>query len=339
MAGIKEVANRAGVSTATVSRYLNKDKKLTITNETKNKILEAVNYYGYKQKKRAKKNINSIGVITWLSFIGEMDDPYFRAIHTGVEEEAKNQSLKIDDVFRLCELESIENIEKLDGLIVIGQIGDSLLREIHSRNKNILVIDSFETSREFDSVYVDLQHATIENLNRLYSKKHRNIAFIGGIQKVQGFQAQEDIEYDDVRYLTYLNWMKENGLEHYIKSFLGDWTITEGARLCNEFIDFYQDKEMPTAIMVASDPMAVGVHRELQARGFKIPEDISLVSFDNIEVVEFLTPSLSSIRFDAEEMGRIGVRLLKERIDNIRSTPVRVSISGNVIIRESEQCV
>jgi LacI family transcriptional regulator len=97
-----------------------------------------------------------------------------------------------------------------------------------------------------------------------------------------------------------------------------------------------QDK-LPTAIMVGNDPIAVGVYRSLQKNGLHIPEDISIVSFDNIEVAEFLTPALNTVNVNTEEIGKLAVRMVNERIKEVRKVPIQVIVSNNIIVRESEK--
>ncbi|MCS5465158.1 substrate-binding domain-containing protein [Enterococcus lactis] len=89
--------------------------------------------------------------------------------------------------------------------------------------------------------------------------------------------------------------------------------------------------------MVGNDPIAVGVYRSLQKNGLHIPEDISIVSFDNIEVAEFLTPALNTVNVNTEEIGKLAVRMVNERIKEVRNVSIKVIVSNNIIVRESEK--
>ena len=88
--------------------------------------------------------------------------------------------------------------------------------------------------------------------------------------------------------------------------------------------------------MVGNDPIAVGfiVHFK---NGLHIPEDISIVSFDNIEVAEFLTPALNTVNVNTEEIGKLAVRMVNERIKEVRNVSIKVIVSNNIIVRESEK--
>ncbi|HHW3696702.1 TPA: substrate-binding domain-containing protein, partial [Enterococcus faecium] len=83
--------------------------------------------------------------------------------------------------------------------------------------------------------------------------------------------------------------------------------------------------------------IAVGVYRSLQKNGLHIPEDISIVSFDNIEVAEFLTPALNTVNVNTEEIGKLAVRMVNERIKEVRNVSIKVIVSNNIIVRESEK--
>ncbi|MEO1772172.1 LacI family DNA-binding transcriptional regulator [Candidatus Enterococcus ferrettii] len=337
MVGIRDVAKKAGVSPGTVSRVLNADASLTVTKETRQKIMAAVEFYGYEKKERSKRVVATIGIVTSVTKINEWDDPYFRNIRIGMEKEAKRAHLRIENVYRLPQNPKLEGIDKLGAVLVIGQVEEHLLEEIYSKNRNVVIIDDAKVSKKFDTVYSDLEEATESHLDRIYQKGHRNIAFIGGFRRIRSNNGSEIIKYDDIRHLTYLNWMKRQQLGEYSAAFVGDWTTIEGMRLGQEFIAAYRNKELPTAIVVGSDPMAVGVYRALQEKNIRIPEDISIVSYDNIEVAEFLMPSLSTINIETEEIGSLSVRMAAEKIEGVRCAPVRINVPGTIIVRESEQ--
>lgn len=337
MVGIREVAKKAGVSPGTVSRVLNQDASLTVTKETRQKIMAAVEFFGYEKKERSKRTVATIGIVTSVTKINEWDDPYFRNIRIGMEKEAKRAHLRIENVYRLPQNPKLEGIGKLGAVLVIGQVDEQLLEGIYRQNRNVVIIDDARASKKFDTVYSDLKEATNAHLDRLYQMGHRRIVFIGGFRRIRSNNGSEIIKYDDVRHMAYLNWMKRQQLEEYSSAFIGDWTTLEGMRLGKAFLAAYQDKQLPTAIVVGSDPMAVGVYRALQEKNIRIPEDISIVSYDNIEVAEFLTPSLSTVNIETEEIGALGVRMAAEKIQGIRCVPVRINVPGTIIVRESER--
>lgn len=337
MAGIRDVAKRAGVSIATVSRVLNEDPTLSVTDGTKEKIAEAVIFLDYKKKNVGKKMMDSIILITTVSENDELEDPYFRRIRRGIQIEAEARKIVIKQTIRLSETPLNEQeLKKCGAVLIIGQVLPEVITSIKTVNPQLIVIDDPKVDQRIDAIYTDFQAATYAHLDRLYKKGHRNIAFIGGKRVLLDAQGTRYECEEDQRQLAYEWWMKEKGLGEYNRSYLNGWTTLNGMEACDELL---QDQRypLPTAIMVGNDPIAVGVYRSLQKSNYKIPEDLSIVSFDNIEVAEYLTPSLSTVNIHTEEIGKLAVSLAKELMAKTRRIPIQVIVSHEMIVRESEK--
>jgi LacI family transcriptional regulator len=95
------------------------------------------------------------------------------------------------------------------------------------------------------------------------------------------------------------------------------------------------ENNLPTAIISASDPMSIGIYRALQLKNIAIPEDISIFSFDDIEMTGYMTPPLSTVHIDSLEIGRVAIRLAKERISDGRTSALRVEVASEIVVRES----
>lgn len=338
MVGIRDVAKRAGVSIATVSRVLNEDPTLSVTDETKRKIAESVNFYHYVKKSPVAKNLTNIALITTVSEVDELEDPYFRTIRRGIQVEAEQSKVNLKKIIRLSEtpLEQ-DDLLKCQGVLIIGQVLSSVIEEVSAINSNVVVIDDPSIEAEVDAVYTDLTKATNQHLDRLYKKGHRNIAFIGGGRVRLDSQGNKHVSDDDYRKIAYETWMKQKGLEKYSQIYLEGWTTLDGMQAADLLLKKHAKDKLPTAIMVGNDPIAVGVYRSLQKNGLSIPEDISIVSFDNIEVAEFLTPALNTVNVNTEEIGKLAVRMVNERIKEVRNVSIKVIVSNNIIVRESEK--
>ncbi|MFS0965067.1 LacI family DNA-binding transcriptional regulator, partial [Enterococcus durans] len=142
MVGIGDVAKRAGVSIATVSRVLNEDPTLSVTDETKRKIAESVNFYHYVKKSPVAKNLTNIALITTVSEVDELEDPYFRTIRRGIQVEAEQSKVNLKKIIRLSEtpLEQ-DDLLKCQGVLIIGQVLSSVIEEVSAINSNVVVID------------------------------------------------------------------------------------------------------------------------------------------------------------------------------------------------------
>ena len=337
MAGIRDVAKRAGVSIATVSRVLNEDPTLSVTDETKEKIAEAVAFLNYKKKVSNTKMKDSIIIITTVSESDELEDPYFRRIRRGIQMAAEARKIAIKQTIRLSETPlDEEELKKCGAVLMIGQVLPEVTALVKQLNPKLIVIDDPKTDPQVDAIYTNFQAATYAHLDRLYQQGHRNIAFIGGkriLLDAKGIRYECE---EDQRQLAYEWWMREKGLDDYVHVYLNGWSTLDGMEAGEELIQA-QAQSLPSAIMVGNDPIAVGVYRALKKNNIRIPEDVSIVSFDNIEVAEYLTPSLSTVSIHTEEIGKLAVNLAKEMLTEDKKIPVHVIVSYEMIARESEK--
>jgi LacI family transcriptional regulator len=125
--------------------------------------------------------------------------------------------------------------------------------------------------------------------------------------------------------------MRENGLYNPEKVLVGDWGPTSGYSLMKQLIDKGQ---LPSAVVVGSDPMALGVLRALHEADLKVPEDVSVVSFDDIEAAAFMNPRLSTVKVHTDEMGKTAVKILFDRLKG-RTVPIKVTLPTELVIRDS----
>ncbi|KAF1303117.1 LacI family DNA-binding transcriptional regulator [Enterococcus sp. JM9B] len=336
MVGIRDVAHLAGVSPATVSRVINEDKSLSVTAETKKRIYAAIEELNYVKKGTKKSSRNSsIGIITAVSIRDEFEDPYFRSIRLGIALEARKQHIAANRIYRLHKDIKIEDLSELGAVVILGQLDKSILDIFYMQNKNLIIIDDPYCDEIYDAVYVDLKKAMEKHLERLFDLGHKKIAFIGGLRKIPIANQEPLISEEEIRLETYRSWMKARGLYDGSYELLAGWTTDSGYLLMEELLNKMDRKDYPTAVIVVNDPMAIGVFRAVQKREIRIPEDITVCSFDDIEIASFMTPTLTTAHIDTEDLGRYAIRLAKERIDQERERPVHVILPTELIVRES----
>lgn len=333
VATIKDIAEKANVSTATVSRILNKDQTLSVTEETKKRVMKVASELDYKpvRKKQTKEikrgNNYQIGII----FLNdEAIDPYFQSIRLGVETICSQFSINLAVMMTVGNTPiASEGLVGLDGLIVIGDIDIADLQTLYMENEHIIAVDQVPAVSNIDVVVADLKGATRNVLNHLFELGHTEITYIGGEGKVYSVSNLHTAAKVDIRRKTYEQVMKENGLICHVLE--GDWGPSGGYSLTKQLID---SKQIPTAIVVASDPMALGVLRALHENDINVPQDISVFSFDDIEAAAFMNPRLSTVKVYGEEMGKTAVKLLYDRL-NGRSVPMKVTIPTELVFRDS----
>ena len=338
MTSIRDIAKMAGVSAASVSRILNNDDTFSINENTRRRVIEIANKLNYskdKNKRGVKSNSDNltIALIVRHEEGSEREDPYFLDIRRGIESEASKWRMRVVQAFRMRDTEKDwEQLSKYGAVIMIGEMTEEATKKAYDFNHKLILVDSYSKYPNYDCIQTDFASKTHEVLNRLYQNGHRNIAFIGGLGSKVTIEGTSIQYKDEVRAVNYLEWMKLNNLEHFSTTYQGTWRAESGLNLGKQMLT---TSPRPTAVLVASDPMAVGVYKAINEAHLRIPEDISVVSFDDIEMAKFMTPALSSIQMNAKEMGRLAVRMAKERMLGDRTMPIRTICSSELKIRES----
>ena len=331
MATIKDIANSVGVSIATVSRVLNLDETLNVSSETRKKVLEVaeeLNYITIKERKNRGKAYN-IGIVYWYTDVQEINDPYFLSIRMAVERKCSEEEVN----FRNIDIERILNgnlsdYNNLDGIIAIGIFDNTDIEKMKKLSKNIVFIDSSPNEKDYDSIVVDFKNAVKESMEYLYSLGHEKIGYIGGVC----YSRREKSVFVNYREKTYKEFMESIG------SYKKEWVLSgrflpeDGYSLMMKAL---KEKERPTAFFVASDPMAIGAYKAIFELGLKIPEDISIVGFDDIYTAQFLAPSLTTVRVYKDIMGEIAVETLLDRIKKKRDLGRKIVLPTKLIKRES----
>ncbi|WP_239256304.1 LacI family DNA-binding transcriptional regulator [Listeria ilorinensis] len=338
MTSIRDIAQMAGVSAASVSRILNNDPAFSINENTRQRVIEIANSLNYStdKNKRGTRSVGddlTIGLIVRHNAQSEFDDPYFRDIRRGIEQEAAKWRLKTIQAFRMRdEKKDWDQLKRYGAVIMISEMTKEATEYVSQLNPNLILVDNYSKNPQFDCIQTDFATKTREILDVLYEKGHQNIAFIGGSSSC--VTAEGDVLYsqDEVRAMSYIEWMKLHNLEAYIRVLQGSWKTETGLQLAAKLLN---EENRPTALVVGSDPLSVGVYRAISEAGLSIPEDISIISFDDNEMSKFMIPALSSVRMNAEEVGRIAVRMAKERILKERTMPIRVVCGSELRLRES----
>ncbi len=338
MASIRDIAKMAGVSAASVSRILNNDPTFRINENTRNRVIDIANKVNYSADKN-RHGVRSVGDDLTIALIvrhskeSEINDPYFQYIRLGIEKEAAKWRLRVLQAFRMHdEDKDWAQLAKYGAVIMIGDMTNDALDRITSYNQKLILVDNYTNHPQYDCIQTDFNVKTHELLDHLYQKGHENIAFIGGVGSKVNIEGKSVRYKEEIRSENYREWMKLHNLENFSTIYQGSWITETGIELGKKML---AKNPRPTAVIVASDPMAVGVYRAISDANLKIPEDISVVSFDDISMAKFMIPALSSVRMNAEEMGRLAVSLAKERILGERTMPIRVTCASELVLRES----
>lgn len=337
MASIQDIATLAGVSKATVSRILNQDPSFSVSEGTRNRVWQIANQLHYKLANVATRNHQDklhLAIVTALTAQEELSDPYFQEILAGIHEQATLWGMKIADSIRLPANDDVDwqNLAIYGAVVVVGVLTDDVLKKIYQYNKNIVIIDDHRSFDNYDVIQNDFSRQTKRLLDALFAKGHQRIAFIGGEKKQVGEKKFKNNSLLDVRHQAYLDWMTLHQLNAYKETYITNWTSEDAMRVTKNIL---QHEKHPTAILASNDLQAVGIYRATQEMGYKIPDDIAVVSFDGIEMSEYLYPSLTTVRPATKEMGKEAINLAREKLVGDRESAIQLTINSKLIIRDS----
>lgn len=334
MPTIRDIARKANVSPATVSRVLNGDPTINVQAKTKRRIFEVAEDLAYtkhlRPKKNQQKNKFRIAIYHWYTIEQEINDPYFISIRIGVQRACRELGIAFDVIYREDRITDPFEDQKYDGVIMIGSFTRETQTFISDRFSAVVYANSEDEDGKCDCVRVDFRALTHDVLHLLINKGHKKIAYIGGRERV----SSEPNKTPDPRELEYIEVMHQNKLYYkpYVK--VGEYSAHSGYELANELID-NNEGNTPTAIFCGNDSIALGVSKAIQERGFKIPDDIAIFGVNDIPTLQFTSPSLSSVKIHTEFMGELALKLLNERMKKERSLKLSVNVPYELILRES----
>lgn len=294
MATMKDVAELAGVSTATVSRALMNPEK--VSSATRKRVEEAVVESGYCPNTMVR-NVKRNESKTLVVIVPDLCDPYFSEIIRGIEHAASEQGYLVlhgDSHQQKCRDNSLVNLvysKQADGLILLGT--DLPIDASKPEQKNLppmVMACEFAPELELPTVHIDNLTASFEAVNYLAQLGHKQIAEITG---------PETSTLSNFRSQGYQQALRRAGLIiDLTKSVQGDFSFESGAKAMRKLL---ASATPPSAIFCHNDMMAIGAMREAKAAGIRIPQDLSIIGFDNIEFSEFCEPALTTVaqpRFD-----------------------------------------
>ncbi|WAA12536.1 LacI family DNA-binding transcriptional regulator [Fervidibacillus halotolerans] len=329
MATIKDIAKRAGVSIATVSRVLNYDPTLSVTDETRKKVLEAAEQLSY--KKRSNRNsgtVSKIAVISWYTEKEELEDLYYLSIRYGIENRCETLGVKLQK-YVYDEIENVNIPGDIQGIIAVGKFSTYQVRQLEMITENIVFVDFSPDDQRYDSVVVDFERATIQIINYLIEQGHQKIGYIGGRETFRDGTSA----ITDLRETTFRRYLKEKGLfkESYV--YMGNFSVNDGYRLMKKAIEDHGD-DLPTAFFAGSDLIAIGCLRALLEAGISVPDRVNIIGINDISVSKYVFPPLTTLKVHTELMGETAVDLIMERITG-RKIAKKTLIATEFVKRKS----
>lgn len=330
---IKEVAQLAGVSPSTVSRVISNSSR--ISDDTKKTVREAMESLGYHPNAIARslvnRSTNTIGIVMPQSTERAFLNPFFPQALSGVSAAAHEQGYCIllstgnNEKDQLNSIESIVMGGRVDGVIIMySSVDNESLDALKKMRIPVVVIGKPLKSK--DVLYVDNDNvkASFDVTEKLIKNGHKKIAFISG-----SFRFVVSLDRLD----GYMNALKENDIP-FRKDYIIELSefVTKGAY--EKTKDLLQLEDRPTAFVSTDDVMSFGVMDAIKECGLKIPEDIEVMSFNNIPSAELTQPSLTSVDIDAFSLGYEASKLIIEKVKG-EADRDKVIVPTKIVYRES----
>lgn len=331
MVSIKDVARLAGVSTATVSRALANPEKVAKT--TREKVDRAVSESGYVANTLAR-NFRRKRTNIVLVLVPDISNPFFSGIIRGIERIALRHQYRIllgdtqYEAAREKAYASLVSQRQADGIIGLGMSIPFYYRKgrktIDPKWPPFIMACEYDGQIPVPSVRIDNHRAAEDATRHLIALGHKNIAFINGPSasplcrdRLSGFQHA-------------LSSSGLGSLKEWIRN--GDFSLESGRSSMSAIL---QSHRKPSAIFCANDEMAIGAMLSAREHGLDIPDDLSIIGFDDISFSAYTQPPLTTVRQPRERIGERAMEMMLTALNNPKSRPQHVILEHELIIRES----
>lgn len=326
---IYTVAEKAGVSIATVSRVLNNSPK--VKEETKAKVLRVIEELGYQPSASARGlALNRTEIIALI--FPDISGPFYSEVIRGVESEASqhNYNLLIYGTYGKARSARFLRLlpTRVDGLILMTRsVEDEYIFYLHRRQIPFVLLDREIDEIEADCVLTNNVEGAYRAVEHLLQHGYQQVAFISG---------PADSPDSNARLEGYRQALQNHGLP--LLSPLverGDFLQPGGYQAMSRLLD---RADLPLAVFVANDEMAIGTIEAVRGRGLSVPDDVAIVGFDDIQMTPYVQPPLTTVRQPIRDFGVLAVQMLLRRINDPETKAETIVLPTQLIIRRSCGC-
>lgn len=333
---LKEIAKQAGVSISTVSRVINQKNTKAASPEVQNRIWEIVRANGYIPNSSARdlkmgvspsqaaKRPKTVACLFARSATTSTD-LFFTEIARAIEQEAFKHNYFLKHSFTGVDLADPAVAARLgdipvDGAAILGRYDQKILRFFSEHYKYVVYVGLNPIGSQYDQVVCEGAQVAKAAVSYLHSLGHTRIGYIGEVE-------------NEIRYTGFGEALKSLGLPFSHKHVANVKVSLEGGyRGANLLMDTGVDI---TAVFCANDNTALGAVRAFQERGYKIPQDVSVIGVDDIETVQYISPMLTTVHIPLEEMGHLSAKILIDRIEGGHRLPIKVVLPFYIAKRDS----
>ena len=329
---MSDIAKVMNVSTVTVSKALGDRDGVSV--ELRERIKQKATEMGYRVhagSHGAKDGLTyNIGIIVAKHFISDASSFYW-IVYRNIVELLQNQNyygmLEVVDNRSMTDPNAIEEIpntvldHKVDGLIVLGQLSEEYIDRLMTHNLPTVFLDFYGSREDADAVLSDSFYGAYMLTSHLIENGHRRIGFLGSISSTSSIQD---------RYLGYYKALLENRIPPR-----QDWVIGDRSNESDIFPEFTLPKEMPTAFVCNCDETAYKLVNQLKAAGYAVPDDISVVGYDNHIYSTICNPRLTTIDVNSRVMSAEAVDIILHKIRDGNYRRGRTLVTGKLVRRGS----
>lgn len=326
---IREIARRARVSTATVSRTINRVS--TVDARLAKRVWKVVDELGYFPNTQARALVSGRSRIFGL-IVSEITNPFFPEIVQVFENIAVQHNYEILITSTAHDPKRMESSvrrmleRRVDGVAVMTFGMEEALNDLKLRGVPLVFVDVGPARPRVSNIRIDYLHGIRQAVQHLAALRHQRIAFISGPLHLKSAAARKE---------AFLTSLKEIGTP--IESGLmveGDHTIEGGMKAFEELLS---KDPRPTAVLCSNDMTAIGVMRKSYEEGIRIPEELSLIGFDDIRLAQFVLPPLTTVQMSQAELARLAFHALLKEVQ--REAPVahgtEYNLRTSLVLRQS----
>jgi LacI family transcriptional regulator len=325
---IHTVARLANVSTATVSRTINHVP--TVNDKMAKRVWEAIKELDYLPNTQARALVSGRSRLLGL-IVSEITNPFFPELIQGFEDVAVEQGFEIligstnydPERMKRCIRRMVER--KAEGVAVMTfGIEEPLLDQLADRKVPLVFVDVGPERPGISLLRVDYHHGIRQGLQHLAALGHRDIAFVTGPLRLHSANS---------RLSAFQRAMQECGIAVDPSRIVeGDHTMEGGMNAAEKLLT---GDKLPTAILCSNDVTAIGVLHEAYRVGLRVPDDLSVIGFDNIHITQMTIPPLTTIQMSCYELARAAVMALKAHVEKAPGARREIPIETQLVVRES----
>jgi LacI family transcriptional regulator len=328
-ASIREVAAKAGVSTATVSHVLNGTRGSKPA--TRQRVLDAIQELGYSRNQAGRDLARGRSSLLGL-IISDIRNPFFPEVTAAFQEQALINNMdalvlntNYDAQRTLNSVRRVMELQVPGVAVLTSQIDPAIVDMLAENNISAVYLDLGRVDTCISNIVLDYEHGIREALDHLTKLGHRRIAYIGGPLHLNSAQRRKN---------AFLESAVQMGLEAPV-TIDADFTVKGGYYACAKLLN----GSSPTAIVAGNDLTAIGILHRAYDGGLRVPDDLSVVGFDDILFAEFTQPALTTVSVPRIEIGRVAFQALWTTMADPSRTGHEYRVGTKLIARQTTATV